>query len=92
MARDVRGFASVSRVNHRAIAWPAHSEFDGVNALESLLNDLHGEDVQVFGNGTYDGREPGEADSHHSLRVSTAANRSIGQCMMVNRGRRRVRR
>ena len=92
MAREDRGFAWVSRVNHRAIAGQARTEFDGVNALESLLNDLHGKDVQVFGNGTYNGREPGEAEPHHSLRVRTAANRSIGQCMTIIRGRRRVRR
>jgi hypothetical protein len=99
MAREDRGFAWVTRVNHRATAGQACSEFhgvsvrfDGVNALESLLNDLHGGHVPVFGNGTYNGREPGEAEPHHSLRVSAAANRSIGQCMTIIRGRRRVRR
>jgi hypothetical protein len=100
MAREDRGFAWVARVNHRATAGHACTEFDGVNAssfdgvnaLESLLNDLHGGQVPVFGNGTYNGREPGEAEPHHSLRVSAAANRSIRQSMTIIRGRRRVRR
>ena len=99
MAREDRGFAWVARVNHRATAGQACTEFDGVNAsfdgvnaLESLLNDLHGGHVPVFGNGTYSGLEPGEAAPDHGLRVSTAANRSIGQCMTIIRGRRRVRR
>jgi hypothetical protein len=72
MAIQDRGFGSMDRIKQQEIGVQAFSELEGMNPLESFLNDLHGGDAQITGNGTYTGRDPGASTRSRRRPTRTA--------------------